>query len=165
MALLNNAWNGRIRHAPLLNIAILVASVVTFGLAVSYANASIRTPMNEQTLIYKLPHPANRYVYITSDIFMDNIALRNLVTDLHAARLSSMQPSCRSSPSSSQVSNLFFTFLSPFIHSTASSYLFSTSAVSKFSQQSHSNLIPQHNSITVQQPVKHDSTFEPPNHP
>lgn len=64
MAILINAWNGRIRHAPLLNIAILLASVVTFGLAVSYVNASIRTPMNEQALIYKLPRPENGYGYI-----------------------------------------------------------------------------------------------------
>lgn len=61
MAILAKNWSGRLRYAPLLNIAILLASVVAFGLAVSYAHASIRTPMDEQAQIYMRPRPTNGY--------------------------------------------------------------------------------------------------------
>ena len=64
MAIFTKNWTGRLRYAPLINIAILLASVVTFGLAVSYASASIRTPMDEQALIYMRPRPANRYAIL-----------------------------------------------------------------------------------------------------
>ena len=60
MAIFDNHWAGRLRYAPMLNIGILIASVVTFGLAVSYAHESIRTPMWQQALIYMRPRPTNR---------------------------------------------------------------------------------------------------------
>lgn len=65
MAILAKNWTGRLRYAPLLNIAILLASVVTFGLAVSYANASIRTPMENQAQVFMRPRPTNRYDNMT----------------------------------------------------------------------------------------------------
>ncbi|KAL8871143.1 MAG: hypothetical protein Q9174_002964 [Haloplaca sp. 1 TL-2023] len=57
MAVLTNGWIGRLRYALLLNVAILLTSAVTAGLAVSYADASIKTPMTKQALIWKLPRP------------------------------------------------------------------------------------------------------------
>ncbi|KAL9630913.1 MAG: hypothetical protein Q9204_004481 [Flavoplaca sp. TL-2023a] len=62
MALLNNTWNGRIRHAPLLNIAIFLVSIVTFGLAVSYAHDAIATPMQEQFIRQKRSRPTNSQI-------------------------------------------------------------------------------------------------------
>ena len=62
MAISSSRWPGRLRYVPMLNIGILIASIVTFGLAVSYARESIRTPMWKQALIYMRPRPANRSV-------------------------------------------------------------------------------------------------------
>lgn len=62
IAISSNRWPGRLRYVPMLNIGILIASIVTFGLAVSYARESIRTPMWKQALIYMRPRPANRSV-------------------------------------------------------------------------------------------------------
>ncbi|KAL8856065.1 MAG: hypothetical protein Q9178_007321 [Gyalolechia marmorata] len=91
MALLTNTWNGRIRHAPLLNIAILLASGVTFGLAVSYANASIRTPVDEYALISKTPHPANSKIIVYST-FMPFFTILQSGLDLVLYFLVSIHP-------------------------------------------------------------------------
>ncbi|KAL8910110.1 MAG: hypothetical protein Q9171_004571 [Xanthocarpia ochracea] len=98
MALLTNIWNGRIRHALLLNIAILLASGVTFGLAISYANDSIRTPVWDGTLLgdeptYKpeLPRPANGKIIVYST-FMPFFTVLQSGADLVLLLLVSIHP-------------------------------------------------------------------------
>lgn len=59
MAHLTNDRTGRLSYAPLLNFAILVFSIVSFGLAISYAHTTIITPMWPQAVIYMRPRPSN----------------------------------------------------------------------------------------------------------
>ncbi|KAL8919113.1 MAG: hypothetical protein Q9172_005143 [Xanthocarpia lactea] len=91
MAIFTNNWTGRLRYAPLINIAILLASVVTFGLAVAYARASIRTPMDEQALIYMRPRPANSKIIVYST-FMPFFSILQSGLDLSFHYLISLHP-------------------------------------------------------------------------
>ncbi|KAI4258264.1 MAG: hypothetical protein L6R42_005206, partial [Xanthoria sp. 1 TBL-2021] len=84
-------WTGRLRYAPLLNIAILLASVVTFGLAVSYANASIRTPMENQAEVYMRPRPTNSKIIVYST-FMPFFTILQSGLDLSLHFLISLHP-------------------------------------------------------------------------
>ncbi|KAL9026401.1 MAG: hypothetical protein Q9196_004927 [Gyalolechia fulgens] len=80
----NNNWTGRLRHAPVINIGILLASVATFGLAVSYASASINTPMDDQALIWMRPRPANRYAILNETADQTR---EKLLTDLGCSKI------------------------------------------------------------------------------
>ena len=60
MGILTNHWAYRLRHALLLNIAILILSIASLGHGVSYAHDAITTPMRQQDLIYMLPRPNNK---------------------------------------------------------------------------------------------------------
>ncbi|KAL8966311.1 MAG: hypothetical protein Q9183_003426 [Haloplaca sp. 2 TL-2023] len=66
MAVFTNAWSGRLRRTPWINAAILILSIATFGVAVSYANAAIKTPMLVNAQASALPFlknlRASRYV-------------------------------------------------------------------------------------------------------
>ncbi|KAI4274735.1 MAG: hypothetical protein LQ337_003706 [Flavoplaca oasis] len=62
MAIPINKWTGCLRYSPLINIAIFLISIVTFGLAVSYAHDAIETPMQEQFLRMKRSRPTNSQV-------------------------------------------------------------------------------------------------------
>ncbi|KAL8944831.1 MAG: hypothetical protein Q9211_000438 [Gyalolechia sp. 1 TL-2023] len=87
----NNNWTGRLRHAPVINIGILLASVATFGLAVSYASASINTPMDDQALIWMRPRPANSKIIVYS-AFMPFFSMLQSVLDLSFYYLVSLYP-------------------------------------------------------------------------
>ncbi|KAL9627992.1 MAG: hypothetical protein Q9204_006191 [Flavoplaca sp. TL-2023a] len=91
MAIFTNNWTGRLRFTPLINIAILLASVVTFGLAVSYANASIKTPMDKQALIYMRPRPASSKIIVYS-AFMPFFSILQSGLDLSLHYLLSLHP-------------------------------------------------------------------------
>ncbi|KAL8655310.1 MAG: hypothetical protein Q9226_003094 [Calogaya cf. arnoldii] len=91
MAIFANNWSGRLRYAPSLNVAILLATVVTFGLAVSYASASIRTPMDKQALIYMRPRPANSKIIVYS-AFMPFFTILQSGLDLSLYFLISLHP-------------------------------------------------------------------------
>ncbi|KAL8776185.1 MAG: hypothetical protein Q9213_008361 [Squamulea squamosa] len=91
MAILNNSWAGRLRYTPLLNIVILIASVITFGFAVSYANASIKTPMEKQALIYMRPRPSNSKIIVYS-AFMPFFTILQSILDLSLHFLVSLHP-------------------------------------------------------------------------
>lgn len=52
-------WPGLLRFAPLTSIAILVFSIIAFGLATSYAHDAAETPMFPQSLVYMRVRPSN----------------------------------------------------------------------------------------------------------
>ncbi|KAL8982590.1 MAG: hypothetical protein Q9205_002938 [Flavoplaca limonia] len=62
MAIPINKKTGPLRYTPLTNIAIFLVSIVTFGLAVSYAHDAIATPVQEQFLRMKRSRPTNSQV-------------------------------------------------------------------------------------------------------
>ncbi|KAI4218314.1 MAG: hypothetical protein LQ349_008767 [Xanthoria aureola] len=91
MAILAKNWSGRLRYTPFLNIAILLAAIVTFGIAVSYANASIRTPMDNQAQIYMRPRPTNGKIIVYST-FMPFFTILQSGLDLSLHFLISLHP-------------------------------------------------------------------------
>ncbi|KAL8851477.1 MAG: hypothetical protein Q9221_003577 [Calogaya cf. arnoldii] len=91
MAIFAKNWSGRLQYAPLLNVVILLATVVTFGLAVSYANASIRTPMDKQALVYMRPRPSNSKIIVYS-AFMPFFSILQAGLDLSLYFLISLHP-------------------------------------------------------------------------
>ncbi|KAL8720128.1 MAG: hypothetical protein Q9225_002973 [Loekoesia sp. 1 TL-2023] len=86
-----NHWAGRLRHTPLINVAILLCSIVTFGLAVSYAHDAIKTPMWQQALIYMRPRPTNQRIIVYS-AFMPFFTILQSILDLSLHFLISLHP-------------------------------------------------------------------------
>ncbi|KAL8924717.1 MAG: hypothetical protein Q9208_003907 [Pyrenodesmia sp. 3 TL-2023] len=66
MAAATNHWTGKLRYTPLINIVIFTFAIAVFGAAASYANAAIKTPMDEQALIYMRPRPSNGKIIVYS---------------------------------------------------------------------------------------------------
>ncbi|KAL8644309.1 MAG: hypothetical protein Q9210_007317 [Variospora velana] len=81
MAAGSTLWTGRLRYTPLLNILIFIFAVAVFGPAASYANAAIKTPMDEQALIYMRPRPTNGKI-IAYTLFMPFFTILQSLVDL-----------------------------------------------------------------------------------
>ncbi|KAL8663673.1 MAG: hypothetical protein Q9202_003619 [Teloschistes flavicans] len=91
MALLTSNRSDRLHYAPLLNFALLSFSVITFGLAVSYAHAAIKTPMWPQALIYMRPRPSNGKIIVYST-FMPFFTILQSILNLLLLTLYSLHP-------------------------------------------------------------------------
>ncbi|KAI4193893.1 MAG: hypothetical protein LQ350_008090 [Teloschistes chrysophthalmus] len=91
MAFLSKNRADRLHYAPLLNFAILIISVLTFGLAVSYAHAAINTPMWPQALVYMRPRPSNSKIIVYS-AFMPFFTILQSILNLTLHFLYSLHP-------------------------------------------------------------------------
>ncbi|KAI4089854.1 MAG: hypothetical protein LQ344_005113 [Seirophora lacunosa] len=81
MAAASNLWAGRLRYTPLINIIIFIFAIAVFGAAASYANAAIKTPMDEQALIYMRPRPSNGKIIVYA-LFMPFFTILQSLADL-----------------------------------------------------------------------------------
>ncbi|KAL8967330.1 MAG: hypothetical protein Q9197_005487 [Variospora fuerteventurae] len=81
MAASSTLWTGRLRYTPLLNILIFLFAVACFGLAASYANAVINTPMSEDAIRYERPRPTNG-MKIAYALFMPFFTILQSLFDL-----------------------------------------------------------------------------------
>ncbi|KAL9018161.1 MAG: hypothetical protein Q9185_004523 [Variospora sp. 1 TL-2023] len=81
MAASSTLWTGRLRYTPLLNILIFIFAVACFGPAASYANAAIKTPMDEDAFRYKRPRPSN-VIIIAYTLFMPFLTILQSLVDL-----------------------------------------------------------------------------------
>lgn len=81
MTITSIQWTGRLRYTPLINILIFIFATATFGTAVSYASAAIKTPMDEQALVWMRPRPSNSKIIVYS-LFMPFFTILQALTDL-----------------------------------------------------------------------------------
>ncbi|KAI4186160.1 MAG: hypothetical protein L6R41_003652 [Letrouitia leprolyta] len=86
-------WPDKLRYAPLINSLVFIFAITVLGTAVSYANAAIKTPMDEQALIYMRPRPSNGKIIVYS-LFMPFFTILQSATDLllHLYLSSPLQP-------------------------------------------------------------------------
>ncbi|KAL8934639.1 MAG: hypothetical protein Q9216_005804 [Gyalolechia sp. 2 TL-2023] len=81
MAVTLTQWTGKLRYTPLVNIFILIFAITVFGAAASYANAAIKTPMDDQALIYMRPRPSNGKIIVYA-LFMPFFTILQSLADL-----------------------------------------------------------------------------------
>ncbi|KAI4141822.1 MAG: hypothetical protein L6R39_005173 [Caloplaca ligustica] len=91
MAAPAHQWITQGRYNPLIIIIILTFSVAAFGLATSYANDAIKTPMDKQALIYMRPRPSNSKI-IAYSAFMPFFSMIQSMLDLTLHFLVSLHP-------------------------------------------------------------------------